>query len=73
MILEHVNPYVNVFVCAADCFTANLVEEVHICITTNCYNVPTINKVVMIILGKSGEVGNRDALYNSDMEVVYSR
>ncbi len=33
-ILGHVNPYVNVFVHVADCFAANLVEEVHICITT---------------------------------------
>ncbi len=70
-ILGRINPYVNVFICAADHLVANLVEEVHICITASrtlgnedvhCYNVPTANEVAMIILGKPGEVGNRDVI-----------
>jgi hypothetical protein len=68
-ILGRVNPYVKIFVCAANHFTANLAEEVHICITSNhtlgngdvhCYNSPTTNEVAKIILGEPGEVGNRD-------------
>ncbi len=71
MILERVNPYVNIFVHAADCFTANLVKEVHICITASRtlgngdvhrYNVPTANEVARIILGEPGEVGNCDVI-----------
>jgi hypothetical protein len=71
MILGRVNPYVNVFVRATDHFVANLVEEVHICITTGCisgnrdvrcYNVPMANEVAMIIPSESGEVGNRDVI-----------
>jgi hypothetical protein len=70
-ILVCVNPYVKVFVCAADPFVANPTEEVHICITTGCtlgngnvhrYNAPTANEVAMIILGELGEVGNRDVI-----------
>jgi hypothetical protein len=34
-ILGRVNPYVNDFVCAVDCFAANPTKEVHICITTS--------------------------------------
>jgi hypothetical protein len=71
IILRRVNPYVNVFVRATDHFAANPAEEVHICITTghipgsgdvHHYNIPTINEVVMIILDKLGEVGNRDVI-----------
>ncbi len=71
MILGHVNPYVNVFVRAANHLATNPIEEVHICITTGrtlgnedvCrYNVPTINEVAMIIPGELGEVGNRDVI-----------
>ncbi len=70
-IFECVNLYVNVFVRAADCLAANPIEEVHICITASrtlrngnvhCYNAPTANEVVMIILGELGEVGNRDVI-----------
>ncbi len=66
-ILGRVNPYVNVFVRAADCLAVILAEEVHICITAGrtpgyedvrCYNVPTAKKVTMIIFGEPGEVGN---------------
>jgi hypothetical protein len=71
MILERVNLYVYVFVYATDRFTANRVEEVHICITDGCtlgnedvhhYNVPMINEVAMIILGEPREVGNCDVI-----------
>jgi hypothetical protein len=70
-ILGWVNPYVNVFVRAVDCLTANPVEEVHICITNGHtsgngdvrrYNVPMANEVVMIILDELGEVGNHDVI-----------
>jgi hypothetical protein len=70
-ILGRVNPYVNVFVRVIDHLAANLVKEVHICITTGhtpgngdvCrYNIPTTNKVAMIILGEPGEVENRDVI-----------
>jgi hypothetical protein len=70
-ILGCVNPYVNIFVRVVDRLIANLTKEVHICITVgrtlgnedvHCYNVPTANEVVMIILGKPGEVGNRDVI-----------
>jgi hypothetical protein len=53
-ILEPVNPYVNVFVCVANRLATNLVEEVHICITTGLtpgngdvcrYNIPMTNEV----------------------------
>jgi len=71
MILGRINPYVNVFVRVADCLVANLIEEVHICITAGhtsrnenvrCYNVPIGNEVAMIIPGEPGEVGNRDVI-----------
>jgi hypothetical protein len=71
MILEHVNPYVNVFVRATNRLAVNHAKEAHICITANRtlgnedvrhYNVPTTNEVAMIILGESGEVGNRDVI-----------
>jgi len=71
MILGRVNPYVNVFVCAADRLVANPVEEVHICILVSCtwgnedvccYNIPATKEVAMIIHGKPGEVGNRDVI-----------
>jgi hypothetical protein len=71
MILGHVNPYVNVFICVTDRLAANPVKEVHICITAGrtlenknvrCYNVPMANEVTMIILGELGEVGNRDVI-----------
>jgi hypothetical protein len=70
-ILGRVNPYVNVFVRATDRFTVIPAEEVHICITVGrtprykdvrCYNIPTAKKVVMIIFGKPGEVGNRNVI-----------
>jgi hypothetical protein len=70
-ILGCVNPYVNVFVRAADHLAANPTEEVHICITAGCtigngdvhrYNAPTVNEVAMIIPGEPGEVGNRDVI-----------
>jgi hypothetical protein len=71
MILMRINPYVNVFVRAADCLAANPTKEVHICITIGLTpgkgdvrrsNVPTANEVVMIIPGELGEVGNRDVI-----------
>jgi len=71
MILGHVNPYVNVFDHVADRFTANPIEEVHICIITSRtpgnghvrrYNVPTTNEVTMIIVSELGEVGNHDVI-----------
>jgi hypothetical protein len=70
-ILRRVNPYVNIFVCGADRFAVNPIEEVHICITAShtsgngnvyCYNVLTINEVVMIIPGEPGEVGNYNVI-----------
>jgi hypothetical protein len=70
-IIEQVNPYVYVFIRVADRPTANLTEEVHICITVGRtlgngdvrrYNVPTTNNVAMIIHGEPGEVGNRDVI-----------
>jgi len=70
-ILECVNPYVNVFVRAADRLAANPTEEVHICITASRtigngdvhrYNAPTLNKVAMIIPGEPGEVGNHNVI-----------
>ncbi len=70
-ILRHVNPYVNFFVCAVDRLAANLVEEVHICITIGrtlrnedvCrYNIPMANEVAMIIPGELGEVWNDDVI-----------
>jgi len=71
MILGHVNPYVNVFICAVDHLVANPVKEVHICIIVSCtwgngdvcrYNIPTTNEVAMIIHGKPREVGNCDVI-----------
>jgi hypothetical protein len=70
-ILGRVNPYVNIFVRAADRLVANPAEEVHICITAgrtlgngnvHCYNIPTTNEVAMIIPGEPGEVGNHDVI-----------
>ncbi len=70
-ILGRVNPYVNIFIHAADHLTANPTEEVHICITAgrtlgngdvHRYNAPTANEVAMIIPGEPGEVGNRDVI-----------
>ncbi len=70
-ILGRVNPYVNVFIRAADRLVANPTEEVHICITAgrtlgngdvHHYNAPTANEVAMIIVGESGEVGNCDVI-----------
>jgi len=70
-ILGCINPYVNIFIRAADRLVANPTEEVHICITAgrtlgnedvHCYNAPTTNEVAMIIPGKPGEVGNRDVI-----------
>jgi hypothetical protein len=70
-ILGRVNPFVNIFIRAADRLAANPAEEVHNCITASrtsgngdvcCYNVLTTNKVAMIILGKLGEVRNRDVI-----------
>jgi hypothetical protein len=79
--LRRVNPYVNVFVRAADRLVANLAKEVHICITAGRtpgngdvrhYNIPTTNKIVMIIPSKPGEVGNRDVIvqrrYGGDLQ-----
>jgi hypothetical protein len=71
MIRRCINPYVNVFVRAADHFIANPAKEVHIYITTGRtpinrdvrhYNVPTANEVVMIIPGELREVGNHDVI-----------
>jgi len=70
-ILGHVNPYVNVFVCAADRLAANPTKEVHICIVArrtlgngdvHRYNTPTTNEVAMIILNELGKVGNRNVI-----------
>jgi hypothetical protein len=70
-ILGRINPYVNVFDCATNHLVTNLTKEVHICITAGrtlgngdvrCYNVPTINKVAMIIYGKPGKVGNHNVI-----------
>ncbi len=70
-ILGCINPYVNVFVRAADHLTANPTEEVHICITAgrtlgngdvHRYNAPTANEVAMIIPSEPGEVGNHDVI-----------
>jgi hypothetical protein len=70
-ILKRVNPYVDIFVRAADCLAANPTEDVHICIRggrtprngdVRCYNIPTANEVAMIIPGEPGEVGNRDVI-----------
>jgi hypothetical protein len=70
-ILGRVNPYVNVFVHAIDCFAINPTKEVHICITAGrtpgngdirCYNVPTANEATMIIPGEPREVGNRNVI-----------
>ncbi len=70
-ILGRVNPYVNIFVHAADRLAANPVEEVHICITTgrtlgngnlHYYNIPMANEVAIIIPSEPREVGNRDVI-----------
>jgi hypothetical protein len=70
-ILRRVNPYVNVFIRVVDRVTTNHAEEVHIWITTGRtsrngdvrrYNVPTANKVAMLIFGELGEVGNCDVI-----------
>ncbi len=70
-ILGRVNPYVNVFIRAANHLVANPIEEVHICITVGrtlgnedvcSYNVLTTNEVAMIILSEPGEVGNHDVI-----------
>jgi hypothetical protein len=70
-ILGRINPYVNIFVRAADRLIVNPAKEVHICITINhtlgngdvcCYNVPMANEVAMIILGEPGKVGNRNVI-----------
>ncbi len=70
-ILGRINPYVNVFVCAADCLVTNFTKEVHICITAgrtlgngdvHCYNVPMANKVAMIIYGEPKKVGNHNVI-----------
>jgi hypothetical protein len=59
-ILRRVNPYVNIFIRAADHLAINPAKEVHICITVGytpgnigvCHcNVPTANEVTMIIFG----------------------
>jgi hypothetical protein len=71
MILGRINPYVNIFIRVANHLAVNFAEEVHICIIAGhtpgnedvrCYNVPMANKVVMIIFGEPGEVGNRDVI-----------
>jgi len=71
MTFGHVNPYVKVFVRAADCLVANPTEEVHICITigrtlgngdVHRYNTPMANEVTMIIPSELREVGNRDVI-----------
>jgi len=70
-ILGRINPYVNVFIRAADRFATNPTEEVHICITTgrtlgngdvHRYNAPIANEVAMIIPGEPEKVGNRDVI-----------
>jgi hypothetical protein len=71
MIFGHVNPYVNIFIRATDCFATNPIEEVNICIIVGytsgngdvCrYNVLTINEVAMIIPSEPGEIGNRNVI-----------
>ncbi len=71
IILGRINPYVNVFVCVADCLATNPVKEVHICITAGrplgnenvrYYNILTTNKVAMISPGESKEVGNYNVI-----------
>jgi hypothetical protein len=80
-ILGRINPYVNVFVCAADRLATNFTKEVHICITTGhtlgngdvrCYNVPMANKVAMIIYGELGKVGNHDVIVQRMNELAPS-
>ncbi len=70
-IFRRVNPYVNIFICAANHFTANPAKEVHICITSSCtlgnedvrrYNVPMTNEITMITSGELKEVGNCDVI-----------
>jgi hypothetical protein len=66
-ILRRVNPYVNIFIHAADHLAINPVEEVHICITfgrtsknknDRYSNVLMANEVAMMIHGEPGKVGN---------------
>jgi hypothetical protein len=70
-ILRRINPFVNVFIRAADHFATNPVEEVHICIIAGRtprnrdvrhYNVLSANDVAIIIPNKPGEVENRDVI-----------
>jgi hypothetical protein len=70
-ILGRVNPYVNVFIRAANHLIANPIKEVHICIIASrtpgnedvdCYNVPMANEVTMIIPSEPREVGNRNVI-----------
>jgi hypothetical protein len=49
MILECVNPYVNIFVYAVDRLVANPAKKVHICITTG--RTPGNEDVVTLTLG----------------------
>jgi hypothetical protein len=71
-LLGQVNPYVNVFVQAANRIVTNPEEEVRVVITVGRnhgeevdprrYNTPLANEVAMILPGESGEVGNRDVI-----------
>jgi hypothetical protein len=71
-LLGQVNPYVNVFVQAANRIVANLEEEVKVVITAGrnhgeevdprWYNAPLADEVTMILPGEPGEVGNRDII-----------
>jgi len=71
-LLGQVNPYVNIFVQAANRIVANPEEEIRVVITAGRnhgeevdprrYNAPLADEVAMILPGKPGEVGNRDVI-----------
>jgi hypothetical protein len=71
-LLGQVNPYVNVFVQAANRIVANPKEEVKVVIIARHnhgeevdprrYNAPLADEVAMILPGEPMEVGNRDVI-----------
>jgi len=71
-LLGQANPYVNIFVRAANRIVANPEEEVRVVITAGrnhgeevdprWYNAPLADEVTMILLGELREVGNRDVI-----------
>jgi hypothetical protein len=71
-LLGQVNPYVNIFVRAANRIVANPEEEVRVVITAGHnhgeevdprrYNAPLANEVAMILPGELREVGNHDVI-----------